>query len=234
MSKQRNTDTEIWKDPWFRKLSPLHKTMWRYLCDNCDDSGVWKYDFDLASFQIGEAVSLDDCLEAFNIGKVRIEVIKNGYLFIHGFLEFHYGELEESCNFHKKVIRLLKNHGLEGLVNPSARYKDKDNNKDKDKEKEKEKEKGDCKGEKQKYGDDGLVMLTVAQFEKLVARLGEKRTHEYIRRLNNYIASKGKRYKSHYHTILNWLGNDGLKSGNIRGQREIDQTAAEILQELTA
>jgi hypothetical protein len=31
---------------------------------------------------------------------------------------------------------------------------------------------------------------------------------EKIERLNNYIGSSGKKYKSHYHTILNWSRND--------------------------
>jgi len=29
-----------------------------------------------------------------------------------------------------------------------------------------------------------------------------------ITKLNNYIGSKGKKYKSHYHTILNWSRRD--------------------------
>lgn len=30
-----------------------------------------------------------------------------------------------------------------------------------------------------------------------------------IERLNNYIGSTGKKYRSHYHTILNWFTKDG-------------------------
>ena len=36
-----------------------------------------------------------------------------------------------------------------------------------------------------------------------------KTTKDFIERLNNYIGSTGKRYKSHYHTILNWYRKDG-------------------------
>ena len=88
-------------------------------------------------------------------------------------------------------------------------------------------------GGKQKYGESGFVMLTVAEFEKLVARLGEKRTHEYIQKLENYIASKGKKYKSHYHTILNWLSNEPQEP-RFRGSSEIVDTAERIRKELAS
>ena len=53
-----------------------------------------------------------------------------------------------------------------------------------------------------------FVKLTCAEHEKLVSKLEEKTCQEYIERLNNYIGSKGKKYKSHYHTILNWYNKD--------------------------
>lgn len=53
-----------------------------------------------------------------------------------------------------------------------------------------------------KYGD--FVRLTGSEHAKLVARFGEEGTRERIDRLDNYIGSKGKRYKSHYYTILSW------------------------------
>ena len=38
---------------------------------------------------------------------------------------------------------------------------------------------------------------------KLIEKFGSD-TKNWIERLNNYIGSKGKKYKSHYHTILAW------------------------------
>lgn len=52
------------------------------------------------------------------------------------------------------------------------------------------------------------VFLTASEYQKLIDRLGAEKTDEYIERLNNYIGSKGKKYKSHYHTILNWADSD--------------------------
>jgi len=56
------------------------------------------------------------------------------------------------------------------------------------------------------------VFLTASEYKKLIDRLGEEKTDEYIERLNNYIGSKGKKYKSHYHTILNWIDSDSKKN----------------------
>ena len=58
------------------------------------------------------------------------------------------------------------------------------------------------------FGEAGKVKLTAEEHAKLVERFGEKITADYIERLDNYIASKGKKYKSHYHTILVWQRRD--------------------------
>ena len=53
-----------------------------------------------------------------------------------------------------------------------------------------------------------FVKLTEEEHNKLIDKLGELETNEYISRLNNYIGSKDKKYKSHYHTILTWWNKD--------------------------
>lgn len=54
------------------------------------------------------------------------------------------------------------------------------------------------------------VLLTESEHLKLLERFGKKTTSELIERLNNYLMSSGKKYKSHYHTILGWAAKDGL------------------------
>lgn len=70
-----------------------------------------------------------------------------------------------------------------------------------DKDIDKDKEKKIIK-EKEKYLD--FVLLTEEEHKKLLNKLGKNRTEEMIERLNNYIGSQGKKYKSHYFTILSW------------------------------
>lgn len=60
------------------------------------------------------------------------------------------------------------------------------------------------------------VELTSDEYEKLLSKLTEKERDGYIERLNNYIGQIGikeakKKYKSHYHTILNWHRRDNPK-----------------------
>ena len=54
------------------------------------------------------------------------------------------------------------------------------------------------------YGEFGNVKMTTAEFEKLVQADGAERANALIEELSSYLASSGKRYKSHYATLLNW------------------------------
>ena len=54
------------------------------------------------------------------------------------------------------------------------------------------------------YGEFGNVKMTTAEFEKLVQAEGADRANALIEDLSSYLASSGKRYKSHYATLLNW------------------------------
>lgn len=61
--------------------------------------------------------------------------------------------------------------------------------------------------EKEKYGEFKNVRLTKEEY----AKLDKSNLLTYIDKLSIYIASKGKRYKSHYATILNWARKDNKK-----------------------
>ena len=64
-----------------------------------------------------------------------------------------------------------------------------------------------------------FVLLTPEEHKKLIEKLGENKTKEMIERLNNYIGSSGRRYKSHYHTILQWAEKD-KKENKTDGQKD--------------
>ena len=70
---------------------------------------------------------------------------------------------------------------------------------------------------KNKYGEFENVKLSEEEFTKLESKLGSKTTSQYIEKLSGYIASKNKKYKSHYATILNWWRKDG---GEERKQKK--------------
>ncbi len=54
------------------------------------------------------------------------------------------------------------------------------------------------------YGEFNNVKLTKEEYHKLE----QANLLPYIEKLSSYIASKGKKYKSHYATILNWSRKD--------------------------
>lgn len=58
--------------------------------------------------------------------------------------------------------------------------------------------------EKEIFGEFENVLLTLGEFGKLKNRFGELDAIARIEKLSQYIASKGKRYKDHYATILSW------------------------------
>ncbi len=151
MSK-RFTETGIWKDPWFRKLPCKYKMFWKYITEQCDEAGIWKPDFELASFYIGEEIDTNEATKVFNEGKQRIIVIDNKDFLICDFISFQYGELKRDYNPHKKAINLLDKRNLslnlqERLVQACGKLLNKDMDMVKDKKKVKEKlEIGDSKG----------------------------------------------------------------------------------------
>jgi hypothetical protein len=138
-SMKRFTETDKWRDTWFRKLKPLSKLAFIYIVDNCDSAGVWDPDFDLADFTIGEKVNWVDVLTDFGD---RVEVLKNGKWHLVRFVEFQYGELVEECRPHAKILALLRSHGIPyGIGYPKGSHtleerKGKEEGKGKDKDKE--------------------------------------------------------------------------------------------------
>ena len=67
--------------------------------------------------------------------------------------------------------------------------------------------------EKEKYGEFQNVLLTDEEYHKLE----KSNLLPYIEKLSSYIASKGKKYKSHYATILTWSRNE-KKENNFKKQ----------------
>jgi len=63
--------------------------------------------------------------------------------------------------------------------------------------------------EKRKFLD--FVYLTQDEYNLLIKDYGDKYIKQTILRLNDYIGSKGDKYKSHYYVILTWLRNSGIK-----------------------
>lgn len=79
----------------------------------------------------------------------------------------------------------------------------------------KEKNRKEKKGKEDKYisprGSMSNVLLTDDEYTKLSQQMSKAKVDEFIEKLSLYIASTGKKYQSHYATILNWYRKDGGK-----------------------
>lgn len=138
---KRFTETTKWQAAWFRRLPARLKCFWMWICDACDSAGVCNVDFELASFQIGEAVSASD-LTHF---EGRLLTMDEGNIHVATFVRFQYGELSPACAAHRSILKTLDRHGLRnGVENewgfdgvPMGSKPHKETDKEKDKEKDK-------------------------------------------------------------------------------------------------
>lgn len=105
---KRFTATEKWRDRWFRRLSAPAKLLFIWLTDNCDNAGVIDFDVESASFDIGEPIEQNHIAEI----QSRLKALPNGKTFIPKFIEFQYGTLSPDCAPHRKVLELLRSHGI--------------------------------------------------------------------------------------------------------------------------
>jgi hypothetical protein len=112
---KRFTDTNKYKKPFIRGLQGAYKIFWDYLYHECDHAGIWIVDFEVAQLYVGKdmPINKDDALKYFNKGEKRIIEVDNGTRwFLPEFIEFQYGELNESNRAHNSVIGILKKYGL--------------------------------------------------------------------------------------------------------------------------
>ena len=127
---KRFTDSRKWFDPWFRKLPVKYKTFWIYILDTCDHAGVWKGDFEMAQFCVGDEITEENIKKVF---KERLIRLKSGKWFIPKYVTFQYGELNLENRVHKSVYDILTKEGAyKGLIRTMEGCKDYNKDKDKD------------------------------------------------------------------------------------------------------
>ena len=80
-----------------------------------------------------------------------------------------------------------------------------------------------------KYGEFENVTLSEEEYQKVI----DQKLDPYIERLSAYIAQTGKRYKSHYATILNWSRKDSTpkRSGRVELQTEYKEVKTNMSNE---
>ncbi|HEC64931.1 hypothetical protein LCGC14_1098180 [marine sediment metagenome] len=64
------------------------------------------------------------------------------------------------------------------------------------------------KNVKEVYGEFKNVSLSLKEFSKLKDNYGAPGVDDMVERLDRYVESTGKKYKSHYATMLNWFAKE--------------------------
>lgn len=243
MAKFRQVQTKFWDDPKVtEEMTPEDKLFFLYLLTNkhTTQTGIYELIKKIAAFEIGyspESIkSLFDRfinhhkLIAYN-DETREVAIKNWgrYNLNRG------GKPIEDCV--RKELSQVKDYSLISFVSPSIEnerikaiytsfekgfddtYHDTSTTRGQEEEEKEEEEKEEKKEKKNLYFD--FVKLTDSEFKKLVNELGEKITRDLMIRLNDYIGSTGRRYKSHYFTIRAWARKDGLVRGGSNAPASI-------------
>lgn len=67
-----------------------------------------------------------------------------------------------------------------------------------------------------------FVYITTEEYKKLLDRFGGLGASNKIAALNEYIGSTGKKYKSHYHTILMWARKDAVGKPKVVTKEDSD------------
>ena len=101
---KRLTDSQKWADPWFRNLAKPYREFWIYICDTCDHAGLWKKDFELASFCLREEINESEAIKHFD-GRI---VNLSEKWFIPKFLKFQYEILNLKRPVCFSVVKILK------------------------------------------------------------------------------------------------------------------------------
>lgn len=115
----RFTDTKKWDEDWYCELKGEYQKLWDYICDHCDNAGVWKpnkIDFEIKT---GFKVSLDSFSKKVNGDKLRIAALANGRWFIPGFIQYQWFTKQQSFNLvltnprHKHIYEILLANDIE-------------------------------------------------------------------------------------------------------------------------
>lgn len=137
----RYTATEKWTKSWFCGLSPTYKLFFLYLCENCNNAGIWEVNWPMVRFHIHENEPLDPNVfgSREEDGIPRVIEISESKWFLRTFVLFQQRlhslkDLNNDNPAHRQIITILQkekiidvNHceiytlgAMKGLVRPTS------------------------------------------------------------------------------------------------------------------
>ncbi|GJM80164.1 hypothetical protein HMSSN139_26600 [Paenibacillus sp. HMSSN-139] len=194
------------------------------------ESNTWEFRGDVYDVQPGQFITSLDSLKEHCASDVTTQNIRTALLKLekHGFLT------NESTKKNRliTVVNWGIYQGCEDSTNKEVNRQPTNNQQTANNQLTTNKNDKKYKNEKKKdiipkIAFAEFVSLTQEEYDKLVSTHGEDRTKRMIEILNNYKGSSGKKYKSDYLAILNWvikrLEEEEVKRGRVyepKGQLE--------------
>jgi hypothetical protein len=105
---KRLTDSDKWRNPWFRKLPSNAKLAWMLMCDECDTAGIYRPDYELMEFLLGFRVDRS-VLEIWF--ESRLHFFQDKILLVD-FFNFQYEKVKDSWSAKIKAIQILESYGF--------------------------------------------------------------------------------------------------------------------------
>lgn len=196
---------------WFKLLEHLGRTERHHI--------HWNHDIDRNYFCALARVDIDTANEILNLlsdlGGIDSELWKNGIIYSQNFVD----GVEDA---YKKRKQEVPSKSLFSGVS-AAETTPNTEKPPVSKSLRGQKSLKESKGKKRKgYSEFQNVFLSDEEHEKLTLRFGDSLTDDLIDRLSLYLESSGKKYKSHYATILNWGKKEQPKETKPHADVEFD------------
>ena len=241
MAKYRPVLCTMWDDPDFENYPPEGKLLFLYLCTNrrTTESGIYPITI--------KSIKNETCIKEETIKKLLGNSLKNvtydfenSFVFVHRFLNYNSGGRPERIesgivsdnlnyqtplwnSFKDKYPHLKSGFETKNLIS----YNIKDNTISNTNTIQPLQNgfvtvsKPLKEMKKNKYLE--CVELTDVEYEKLVVKEGGVNVKQAIEILNNYKMSTGKKYKSDYHSMLNWVFERVKQGGNNGTGKQYDR-----------
>lgn len=215
MAKYRPIQIRIWKDPSFQNYKPNMKLIFIYLCTNesTTESGIYAISTKTINQETGIPEPTVKKLLSNGFKNIAYD-FKNSCVFVKNFLKYSVGGRDDLIkksiqNNYKEFDTPLwnefiekypeKSKGLERIDKPLSKGSieiEIENNLSNSL--------SNSNRNRKELPNYSHAKLTEEQYQKLVDKFGEKLALDWIEKLHLYIGSKGKKYRDHYLTILNW------------------------------
>lgn len=206
MAIYRQIQTTFWQDAFVLSLTPEEKYFYIYLMTNSKTKQCGIYELPLQIAQIETGYNRETVIKLIQkfieFGKVAFDW-ETSEIALKNWMKYNPDNNPKIAKCVKKELGQVKNERLIEFIGYPIQGVSQQEQEEEQKEEEEQEQKED---DKVKFADS--VYLSNDEYSKLVEKLTEPRAKKAIEILDNYKGSSGKKYKSDYKAILNWVINE--------------------------